>query len=284
MVESMCNRKIQLTKEEIAHYRKEGYVIPEYRLPESLVARLREMLDRLIADNPTVRPEGLMGVHIPQGYGSGIRGRKEFFELAVHPEILDMTEQLIGPNICLWGTQMFCKPSGIGREVPWHQDGEYWPINPLATVTAWVAFEDSTAENGCMRVIPRSHENKLVYSHFVSQRKDLALNRALEAGTFDESKSVNIELKAGQISFHDIFLVHGSNPNRSSQRRAGYTLRYMPTSSHFDRTISNKENTPCSDKTNVLNFSTRPIWLVRGIDCCGKNDFTIGHKNNDYCQ
>ncbi|MBI1310138.1 hypothetical protein GC176_02435 [bacterium] len=53
-------------------------------------------------------------------------------------EILDIVEQLIGTDIVLWGCQAFCKPPGDWMEVPWHQDGNYWPIRPLATCTLWI--------------------------------------------------------------------------------------------------------------------------------------------------
>ena len=63
----------------------------------------------------------------------------------------------------LWGCHVFCKPAGDGYATPWHQDGHYWPIRPLANCTVWVALEESTIENGCLRVIPRSHRDKVLH-------------------------------------------------------------------------------------------------------------------------
>jgi ectoine hydroxylase-related dioxygenase (phytanoyl-CoA dioxygenase family) len=78
-------------------------------------------------------------------------------------------------------------------------------------------------------------------------------------------------LKPGQVSLHDVYLVHGSPANRSTKRRAGLALRYMPTTSHFDRTIANAER-----GAGNADFAKRPIFLVRGVDRCGKNEYRLG--------
>jgi hypothetical protein len=75
------------------------------------------------------------------------------------------------------------------------------------------------------------------------------------------------------LSLHDVLLAHGSEPNTSSRRRAGLTFRYMPSTSHFDRTRSVAK----VSSIVPVEFAGRPIWLVRGIDRCGRNDFATGH-------
>merc|ERR1712202_29977 len=65
-----------------------------------------------------------------------------FLNYARQPEILDMVEQLLGPNIALRNSSFFAKPERKGQQTPWHQDGEYWPIRPLATCTVWIAVEE----------------------------------------------------------------------------------------------------------------------------------------------
>jgi ectoine hydroxylase-related dioxygenase (phytanoyl-CoA dioxygenase family) len=99
----------------------------------------------------------------------------------------------------------------------------------------------------------------------------LALNQQLCTGSFDEDSAVNIELEPGEFSFHDAMVVHGSAPNSSGLRRCGYAVRYMPATSHFDRTIPPTRLA----RNQVIDFSKRPIWLVRGEDR-GNNDFNIG--------
>lgn len=266
-------RSAGLTTAEAEAYRRDGYVIPAFSLPDEWLARTRAALDRLLADNPDVRPEQLISAHISTGGTENVVGQDTFLALARLPPILDRVESVIGPDIVLWGCQVFCKPATDGREVPWHQDGRYWPIRPPATVTAWVAIDDSTAENGCMRVLPGSHRAGRHYKHRTDARADLALDLVIDE-KIDFSCARNIEFAAGQMSLHDIGIVHGSAPNRSGRRRAGVAIRYMPASSHFDRDMFEPRTLPNGLR---VDFRNRPLWLLRGRDASGKNDFAIGH-------
>ncbi len=161
-----------------------------------------------------------------------------FMAAARHPAVLDMMEQIIGPDIVLWISRILCKPPVKGREVPWHQDGEYWPMRPLATCSVWIAIDPVSTTNGCMRFIPDSHKRKELYRHHVSDRKNLVLNLELDRDQFDESKAVNVELEPGQMSLHDVRMIHGSLANTSGQRRAALIMRYMPATSHYDRSLA----------------------------------------------
>jgi Phytanoyl-CoA dioxygenase (PhyH) len=258
---------------EIEQYRESGIVIPQYRLPAGEIDRLRATLDRLIAENPGVRPERLISIHIDGDNGEGVRGSRDFLDLAHNPAILDLVEQVIGPDIILWGCQIFCKPGGDGMAVPWHQDGHYWPIRPLATCTVWVALDSSTKENGCLRVIPGSHRGEKLYDHMQEDRTDLVLTQSVRPEQFDAATAWDIELEPGEMSMDDVYLIHGSNPNPSPRRRAGVAIRYMPATSLFDRGL--KERSAISGYT--VDFGNRPIWLLRGQDRTGRNDFRIGH-------
>jgi len=137
--------------------------------------------------------------------------------------------------------------------------------------TVWVALDPSTQENGCLRVLPKSHKRQ--YEHFQDDRDGLVLNQACKEGQYDEHDVVDIELEPGQMSLHDVGLVHGSSPNISTIRRAGVAFRYMPSTSHFRRdAIQAGEGSGY-----LVDFSTRPLWLVSGVDQCGLNDFQVGH-------
>ena len=266
-----------LSSAEKNHYLAEGWVIPEFRLPESQVNGLVEALNELIRRNPGVRPEKLVSAHIERSgghdNGEGVRGVADFLRLAQNPEIVDLVSDVIGNDVILWGAHVFCKPAGNGYETPWHQDGHYWPIRPLATCTVWLALEESVVENGCLRVISKSHINQQLHEHLHEDREDLTLQQRMVAGSFDENAAVNIELQPGQMSLHDIFMIHGAAANTSDKRRTGIALRYMPASSHFDRQLK-----PVDGKTGVsVNFSQRPIWLLKGVDKTGLNDFEVGH-------
>jgi ectoine hydroxylase-related dioxygenase (phytanoyl-CoA dioxygenase family) len=274
---SLPSRPPRLAASEVARYRSEGWVVPRFRLPPGEVAGLRDALDALIRANPGVRPEKLVSAHVEGDNGEGVRGDARFLALARDPRIVELVSGVLGDDIILWGCHVFCKPAGDGYETPWHQDGHYWPIRPLANCTAWVALEDSTVENGCQRVIPRSHRDRMLHEHLHEDREDLTLNQRLAAGSFDEKDAVDIELAPGQMSLHDVFMIHGAAPNRSGRRRTGVALRYMPATSVFERDLR-----PVHGKSGVpVDFAQRPLWLVRGVDRTGRNDFRVGHRSAD---
>jgi hypothetical protein len=266
----------KLSAAEVAHYRQRGYLIPGFTLPKARIDDLRATLDALIRDNPGVRPEKLVSAHVVGAAGGanreGIKGSRDFLDLAMDADIVDMVEQLIGPDIILWGCHVFCKPAGDGHETPWHQDGHYWPIRPLANCTVWVALDESSTRNGCLRVIPGSHLPKTTYPHLREERDDVVLNLRTADDAFEVDDAVDLELTPGQMSMHDVYMIHGAKANRSERRRAGVALRYMPGSSVFERDL-----TPAHGQSGIpVAFATRPLWLLRGDDRTGRNDFKLG--------
>jgi hypothetical protein len=267
-----CKMKRQLLSQaEVEHYRRDGYVTPQYRLPADVHARLKREVEALIDGNRDVRPEQLAGAHVKSNADTGVKGNTGLLDFTRNEDLLDIVEQIIGPDIVMWGSQVFSKPAHDGMAIPWHQDGQYWPMRPLANVTVWVALDPATRENGCLRVIPGTQASGLM-PHHVDNAEGLVLNQGLDMDTLDESKAVDIILEPGQISLHHAMIAHGSNANNSSKRRCGYAIRYMPATSLFDRTIL-----PTRIANNqVLDYSQRPLWLLRGKDRAG-NDFTVGH-------
>lgn len=267
-----------LLPDEVSHYRQQGYVVPRFALPLAQVAQMRQALDELIRLNPGVRPEKLVSAHVQgapgQDNGEGVQGVSAFLDLARDPQIVELVSGVLGEDIILWGCHVFCKPAAQGYETPWHQDGHYWPIRPLATCTVWVALEDSDVGNGCLRVIPGSQAARALHDHLHEDRSDLTLNQRLAPGTFDEHTAVDIELKPGQMSLHDVYMIHGAQPNRSPRLRTGVALRYMPATSLFDRSLR-----PVHGQSGVpVDFAQRPLWLVRGVDRHGGNNFQVGHR------
>ncbi len=265
-----------LTKLELEKYARDGLVAPALTLTPDTQAHMRAALERLLAFRDDVAPESLICPHIATARDGGAAIAQEWFAFATQPLILNCVQQIIGPNIILWGSQVFCKPAHTGRKVPWHQDGKYWPIRPLATVSVWIAIDDATPENGCMRYIPRSHATQHVYAHETNLDANLVLPEQLRAREFNEANAQDDVLAAGQFSLHDVYLIHGSEPNRSAHRRAGFVARFMPASSVFDRSAA--DNVMKSTQGTVrVDYANRPIWLVRGEDVSQRNDLLVGH-------
>ncbi len=262
-----------LSDDEVAAYHRDGFVIPKYRLSPAETQSLRDSYDRLLKEGGITDTTLLLMPHVslPEHNHVPAHLTKDWLEIARHPKILDAVEQIIGPNIILWSSSIFGKPAGTGKETPWHQDGEFWPLRPLATCSVWVSLDHSTRENGCLRVIPGSHCRKEVLSHGSNDSADLALSGVLDPAAFNDNDAVDLVLEPGQFSMHDVYMIHGSEPNRSPHRRAGLTLRYMPTSSFFDREfVSNKRTGAPPSQIN-----SRPMILLRGKDISGRNSNVI---------
>ena len=250
-----------LSEAQIEAYHEKGYVVPDYRLPEETLERIRFDHDRLLAKHPEFRDN--CSVLLSHDLG--------FLNYARDEKILDMVAQLIGEDICLWNMSFFAKPALNGKKTPFHQDGEYWPIRPLATCTVWIAVDEATVENGCLRYIPGSHKANRLMAHEVKDDPNYTLNRELLKTEYDESEAEKLILPAGGMAFHDVYIAHGSEENRSPHPRRGMTLRLMPTSSVYDRELAIKRHA----ERGGLDMSHHSIFLLRGWDKSGKNDFRL---------
>jgi hypothetical protein len=201
----------------------DGYAIVRRAVDDGTVAVARDHLDGLLARHPDRRPEQL--TH------DLMDGDPVWASLVSDARILDVVEQVIGPDIALFASHYICKPPFDGQAVLWHQDAAYWPLDPMEVVTVWLAIDPSTVANGCLRVIPGTHRGPV---------RDLRINVDVENvlfseidGEVDETAAVDVELQPGDIEIHDPGIVHSSRPNTSDQRRAGLTIRYIPTSTRI---------------------------------------------------
>jgi len=149
-------------------------------------------------------------------------------QLVHHPMILDAVEDLIGSAFSLWGSVLFIKEPQSSHFVSWHQDATYMGITPHEYITPWLALTPSNLETGCMSMIPGSHKDSLK-PHDETFHQNNILTRGQEIQAVDESIAVDLILRPGQMSLHHAKIIHGSQPNRSQQRRVGYAMQaYMP--------------------------------------------------------
>jgi hypothetical protein len=248
-----------LDQSEIEQYRRDGIVIPKVGFDAATVAELRAKLDRFLLEQGITDADYVPDI---------IERDPSWLRFGVMPAILDAVEQLIGEDIIIWGSALFCKAGVGGKATPWHQDGHYWPIRPLETVTAWIAIDNVNAENSCLRVVPGTHSDRVSYDHDVDNSDAIILNQVLKAEYLRSAEPRDIELEPGRFSIHDVYLVHGANPNNSGKRRAGMVFRYMPASSYFDRELAARQ----ARELGVIDLSRRKLHLVRGTDRCGRND------------
>lgn len=210
-------------------YDQNGYVIAREAIDAVLAEETAQHVHWLIERNPGVRPERLH---------HHLLARDPFMHRLVGDErLVDIAEQFLGPDVAMFAAHYIAKPPGDGQAVQWHQDGSYWPLEPMEVTTLWVAGTPSTVENGCMRVLPGTHNKHLL------KRRDLidldqekyVLGVGIHPDQIDDSDAVDLELNAGDVSIHNPNIIHGSNANTSDEWRVGLTLRYIPTSTWVNR-------------------------------------------------
>lgn len=241
----------RLSPAQVKHYRDEGYLLYKQPVlkPENFRG-LKNHFEKSLAHWTNVRgkrPEDMDMPHMTD---------RALFQWLFADELLDVVESLIGPNIALWASHFICKPAGTGRRVPWHEDSYYWNVvlEPMEVVTLWLAIDRANVENGCMRLVPRTHGNGASAYTKVPDEKNSVFNIEIKAGEFDESTAVDCILEENECSLHHAKLIHGSHPNTSPYRRCGYTMRYISTASKFNPKLARQGH---------------EIYLARGKDIAG---------------
>lgn len=172
-------------------------------------------------------------------------------ELASHPLVLDVVEQLIGPDILVYNTTYIIKEAATASYVSWHQDLTYWGLDRDDQVSLWLALSPATVASGCMRVLPGSHLQGRLDHLTGEQDDDNILYQNQRVPDVDESCAVACELAPGQASLHHGWLLHASTPNCSDDRRIGVNVQYIA---------------PQVRQTKLPGYTA---WLVRGEDRYG---------------
>ena len=261
-----------LSSAELADFRRDGVIVPRYRLSARDLAQLQEHTARLRHDNPDLLSQAFVSPHIPH---PGITNDHAYWMgLARHPDLLDLMEEVIGPDIILYGSALFYKEAGTAPETSWHQDGISFPIIPLKAYIIWMAVYDSVLENGALRVVKGTHSSTYEVDLNRGAGTFAAAARTIREGAFNEADAETIEVAAGQMILFDSMLIHGAHSNKGTRSRAGFAARYMPATSYYD--YSWAERAP---ELFAPNAFARPIFLAKGVDRTGRNEFARGQAS-----
>ena len=215
------------TSEQVESYRGRGYYFPIRAFSDAETSEFRGYFD----DYYAYHSEALKS--LPANRHVSIYGHTHMFlgwvyRMIAHSNVLEAVESVLGPNLLVRDSGWFVKMPGDKKYISWHQDATYWCLHPPKVTTAWIALSESTPENGCMRVVPGSQQNPIL-PHHETYAPENALSRGQEiAVEVDEKQAVDIVLAPGEMSLHDIAIVHGSKANTSDKPRIGLAVRYMP--------------------------------------------------------
>jgi hypothetical protein len=223
-----------LTREHTADYEESGFVHSVPILTPEEVQYYRDQVEQTwsMIGGPVTRADGL---HLFFRWA---------WHLVTHPRLLDCLEDLLGPVIVLRHSRVFCKYGQSPAWVGWHQDGYTERQSDGRGPAIWLGLTDATVENGCLRVIPRSHRLGILSHSLRQTHNDLASSNVgdrdpglagtdenelfakLAAAPNDLEPPFDIVMKAGEMSFHHPLALHGSNPNTSAEPRIGLSATY----------------------------------------------------------
>ena len=209
-----------LTKEQIEQYHDQGFISPIRVISEQEALSIKNELEQVEAEFPEeINAENRNNLHLSFAF---------LDKLAHNKIIVDAIEDLIGPNISLWASVMFIKEPSSKHYVSWHQDATYMGLDSMNFPTPWIALSPSNKETGCMTMISGSHKLK-IQEHEDTFAENNILTRGQVIQNVDESRAVDLILEPGEMSIHHGAVIHGSQPNKGSQRRIGFSLQsYMP--------------------------------------------------------
>ena len=218
----MSERESGLNKEQVRQYHQQGWSGPFTLISEGEMAIVSAQIDAEILE-----PGQKKGLSERDYHHNRHLDNRHIWELLSHPNLVEKAASILGPHLVLWRTNFQIKPrlskqDGVDTETPWHQDCAYYQPSPNVILSAWIAVDETTRENGCMQILPKSH--KRLYPHVRREGTDrFAL--AADPATFDDSQAVHIELKPGEFVFFNESTLHYSPPNKSDERRFGITPR-----------------------------------------------------------
>jgi len=230
-----------LTVAQIASYRERGHLtVPAVFAPQrmqEIIADIERWREEVLADLPPAQRAwyvdgGVKARTVLRKLDNPHHQREAARRLAFEPRLVQMVEQLIGPGVSVYFSQIFFKPPEGGGPKPAHQDNYYFgPSDPEALVTAWIALDDATIENGCLYYAEGSHLGP-VQAHVAPP--DEPYNLQLPAATLALHPASAAPVPCGGVSFHHGNTLHHSGPNLSRRWRRACALHYVRNATVFE--------------------------------------------------
>ena len=214
-----------LTDSDIDFFETNGYLGPIRAWDEDTTTSFRQRLDNDLFPAPGSEEATKSSAHFKDRHLDS-----EFvLEIASHPSIVERMRDMMGPDLLLWTTRFFIKESG-GKAFPWHQDRNYieGALEPCINVSAWLALNDVNEENGCVRVLPGTHNRVLEHKSTGNKAFQGGLGEEVTLDELDLSTAVYIPLRPGEFFLFNENTIHGSDANRSDRPRYGLAIRVCP--------------------------------------------------------
>jgi len=151
----------------------------------------------------------------------------EIWKLATHPNLISLMQNIFGKNVAIFSTTIFAKYPGTSF-VGFHQDVQYWSLIPSEAATVWIALVPSTEQNGCLKIVPKTHTEELEHRFSDNEENALMARQYVPDEVLQQFPDpIYLSMDAGMFSVHHGRLVHGSEPNRCITPRLGLTVQFI---------------------------------------------------------
>ena len=219
---------------DLAYYRHHGHVTADRVLEpaetDELVRDIEAWGETFLADLPAEQRAwyvdgGVSARTVLRKLDNPHAHREAVKELAHDRRIVSLVEQLVGRGVSVYFSQIFFKPPEGGGPKPAHQDNFYFgPTDHEGVVTAWVALDDATLENGCLYFGDGTHRGP-VYPHIAPEGEPY--NLQIPSEILLRQPMTPAPVRKGGISFHHGGTFHQSGPNASHRWRRACALHYV---------------------------------------------------------
>ncbi len=227
----------RVSDDERAHFQEFGFVHLRGLLTEDEVAGLEETYDRFLRREIEVpgkdycdmagdhgrKPEdfSIINVMLPRRYYPA------WCDNIFERRAASAVRQLHGEQMTIDYDQLLAKqPYKEDAIFAWHQDMAYWPETPdTRTATFWLAVDDSTIENGCMRFVPATNKEPALRPH-TPQYGDRGKSHALGTDLLDTDEPVHVPISRGDVTVHNEQVMHGSGGNNTAGFRRAYVIAF----------------------------------------------------------
>ena len=259
-----------LSSNQLKQYKDEGFVSPINVFSKEKAKEIRDEIELIEKEIPEeFEKSGRYNAHLISPL---------LDEVTHDPKILDAVQSLIGEDILVCGTTLFIKNPNEKDFVSYHQDAKYIGLEPHNWVTAWVAITDSNEHNGCMRMWSGSHKDNLK-EHDQKFNQGNLLTRGQTVQNVPKEKIIPLVLTAGQMSLHHPTTVHGSDINKSDDRRIGFVIQsYIGANV---KQVLGKNSVQIARGKDDFNFHQK---IRRNKSLMDKDDLELKKQENDYLQ
>lgn len=212
-----------LSAEQVAQFERDGFLGPFELCSATEMQAQHAAIDAAIAAGSPQGHNHLHGKQENPGHNRH-QDNRVIYDISTNPAIIGRMASIMGPDLQMWRTNFFTKEPG-GREIPWHQDWNYWPLDPMAVVSAWIAIDDVDAENSAPNFIPGSHKQPVPH---VQAPERMQFGEMADPTKFDSSAKRQMIMRAGQFVLFNERTLHQSDVNSSQRRRMGLAVRVIP--------------------------------------------------------